>query len=185
MRDITKTVYTFEELSEAAQDRAVEHVCEKLAGSWWDSSDIDDVGDEIHLSFAEALRSPGHADYGPADFPGIDGVTLEAWDVDHRTVAFRGVLTRDNAPALPWVDGLDVVWLRSGRASTTVDPLNADESEACQHDHDKMISAVQDALYEAITAGRDAYEHKTSEESARNWCEDNEEQEYEEDGTLI
>ncbi|HET7846972.1 MAG TPA: hypothetical protein VFL72_05725, partial [Acidimicrobiia bacterium] len=72
-----------------------------------------------------------------------------------------------------------------GRASTTVDPLNADEHEANQHDRDKMISAVQDALHEAITSGRDAYEHKTSEETARDWCENNEVQEYEEDGTLV
>lgn len=185
MRDITKTVYTFDELSETAQDRAVELVREKLAGGWWDSSDIDDIGNEIHLAFAEALQSPGHADYGPDDFPGIDGVTLEAWDTDRRDVAFRGVLTRENAPLLPWVDGLDVVWLRSSRTRSSVDPLNVDGVEASKEAHDEMIDAVVAALEEAILAGSMAVEHKTSDETARDWCENNEVQEYEEDGTLV
>lgn len=185
MRDVTKTVYSFDELTDEAKDRAVGLVREKLYGDWWDSSDIDDVGNEIHLAFAEALQSPGHADHGPDDFPGIDGVTLEAWDTDRRDVAFRGILTRENAPLLPWRVGLDVVWLRSSRTRSSVDPLNVDGVEASKEAHDEMIDAVVAALEEAILAGVSIVEHKTSEATAREWCENNEVQEYEEDGTLV
>lgn len=45
MRDITKTVFTFDELSGAVQDKAVGTIREKFAGPWWDSSDTDDVAD--------------------------------------------------------------------------------------------------------------------------------------------
>jgi len=184
MRDVTKTVYSFEELSETSQDKAVGNVREKLNGSWWDSVDIDDVAVEIHVAFATELGSPGSVESGAADFDGIDGITLEAWDTDQLTVAFRGVLHRDNAPNLPWVEGLEDVHLGGGRRSTEVDPRNFDDYLATDHEHQVMIDAIRDLLDQAIRAGRDEVEHKTSDEVARDWCENNEVQEYEADGTL-
>ncbi len=189
MRDVTKTVFTFDELDEAAQDRAVELIREKFAGDWWDSSDIDDIAAEIHLAFAEGLGSPGSSESGPADFDDIDGVTLEAWDTDHLTVSFRGVLHRDNAPNLPWVEDINDVTLTGSRRQGSIyvnvgemgDGLRPLIDEfACE----EMRRAVQDLLDVAILAGRAEFEHKTSDEVARDWCENNESQEYEEDGTL-
>jgi hypothetical protein len=186
MRNITRTVYSFDELSEPAQDKAVEQVREKFAGPWWDSGDIDDVAAEIHLALAEELGSPGAAESGAADFDGIDGITLEAWDTDHLTVAFRGILHRDNAPNLPWAEGIEDVHLAGigHRRTTEIDPRNYDDVEATEHEHETMINAIKDLLYVAIMAGRVEVERKTGDEAAREWCQDNENQEYEEDGTL-
>jgi hypothetical protein len=184
MRDITRTVYSFDELSEAAQDKAVEQVREKFAGPWWDSGDIDDVAAEIHLAFAEELGSPGAAESGAADFDGIDGITLEAWDTDHLTVTFRGVLHRDNAPNLPWVEELEDVYLGGGRRATEIQPRDFDDVEATEHEHEMMIDAIRDLLQVAIMAGCAEVDHKTSDEVARDWCKNNEIQEYEENGTL-
>lgn len=79
MRDIVTTVYPFDELSEEAQAAAVKAVQEKLSGSWWDTSDTEDIGNTIAYAFAGELGTPGVEDHGPADFPGISGVTLEGW----------------------------------------------------------------------------------------------------------
>jgi hypothetical protein len=184
MRDITKTVYSFDELSGTAQDRAVELIREKFAGDWWDSSDIDDISNVIHCTFAEKIGTPQAAEYGVADFDGIQGITLESWDVDHMTVAFRGTLDRDNAPALPWVEAVMDISLTGGRRHGSIDlniaenPSWGDEA-ACE----TLLDAVRDALDSAIRAGADEYEYKTGDEYAREWCRNNGEQEYEEDGT--
>jgi hypothetical protein len=184
-RQIIKTVFKFDELSEDAQDRAVGLIRERFAGPWWDSSDTDDIADAIHMAFAEALNTPGHDQYGEADFPGIPGVTLESWDVDHLTVAFCGSLDRDNAPGLPWVEAIMDISLTGGRRRGSID-LNIAESPswgdeaACE----TLLDAVCDALDSAIRAGADAVDYKTGDEYCREWCKSNDEQEYEEDGTL-
>lgn len=185
MREITKTVYAYDELTNDAKEAAVKAVQAKLDGPWWGSSDTDDIANVIVEEFATQLGTPGVENFGPADFPGIDGVTLEGWSLDNGQYAiFQGLLTRDNAPKLPWVDGIDSVRLFARRAGTTATPQDGDGPDAPEQEHERMAQTIGDAIHAAVKAGADEAEYKTSESAAREWCENNEVQEYLADGQL-
>lgn len=81
MREIVTTVYSFEELSEKAQRGAIESVQLSLSENW-DSSDFEHITEAMRYKLAEVLKSPGWDTFGPADFPGIDGVELGEWDLE-------------------------------------------------------------------------------------------------------
>jgi hypothetical protein len=172
MRTITPQqfeVYTLDELEPEARVKAIENVAKLLAGDWWDSFDIESVSETILYAFAGALMSPGWNKYGEGDFPGIDGVTLSGWDLDRGdSVAFDGVLTRDNAPCLPWVDEFAQVRLesapRSGhtRVEVVVDDEDSDMTAAVR----SMQEAVVNAMFTAKDYGRKQLEWLTSNERA-------------------
>jgi hypothetical protein len=203
MRNISTTVYEFSELSETAQTRAVEVIREKLGGAWWDQADNDDVAACMVYELAGLLHSPGYDTKGAADFPGIEGVSLDGWSVDrHQSLAVSGRLDRENAPALPWLSGLDHVTLIGHRQdSTTVDVVVNDECSCLADDgdphaedclagvsldlvgHEDLINAVRGALSKAWTAGEKEAEYKTSEAYARELIEANA-YEFTEDGEL-
>lgn len=105
--------YKFAELGEAAQAKAVEIIAEKLGGDWWDQNDTDTVGEAIRYEFAGQLGLPDAFKYGPGDFPGIPGITLDSWDVDRGSIGFTGQLTRENAPAPAWPNEIESVRLDS------------------------------------------------------------------------
>lgn len=193
MREITIRVYEFDELSDQAQERAVEVIREKLDGVWWDSADNEDVQDAIVYALAGKLGTPGRDAYGAADFPGVDGVSVDGWDVDrHQSLAVSGRLDRDNAPALPWADGLDHVELLGRRSNfTSVDTIECDPAdctcptdqpahdedcpslvEATDEQHRTLDQAVRDALSEAWSAGEAEAERKTGEQYAREKAAD-------------
>jgi hypothetical protein len=114
--------WRFDELSEAAQRKAVETVAGKLGGDWWDQADTDDIGATIQYQLAEVLKSPGWDTVGEGDFPGIDGVTVQGWDLDRGDyVSVGGALTRKNAPGLAWPDHAEHVELHEGRNGTGID----------------------------------------------------------------
>lgn len=114
--------YKFAELGEAAQAKAVEIIAEKLGGDWWDQNNTDTVGEAIRYEFAAKLGLPDAVEYGPGDFPGIPGITLDSWDVDRGSIGFSGQLTRENAPALNWPTAVESVRLNDTRWNgTTVD----------------------------------------------------------------
>ena len=182
-RDIVTTVYTFDELSEEAKARAVATMADNLAGFWWDSSDNEEISDVIVHAFAATLLSPGHDTYGVADFPGINGVSLEEWELDRRYLALRGTLTRENAPALPWVEGIDVIRLHARRVYTDVETVLLDDAEITRDDDIRIMKCVLDALRIAMAAAVAEYEYKTGEECARERCE-NGGYEFHADGTL-
>lgn len=185
-RDITKTVYTFDELTDEAKDRAVELVREKLAGSWWDSSDTTDIANVIVMSFAEEIGTPGADVFGVADFPGIDGITLDAWNLETGLVLFNGVLTREAGPKLPWGEtALASVEMRGASHYRTMNGFYAEGGEKPSEDGQHLFRAIDEAAKTALRTGQDEAEYKTSEAAAREWCEGNEVQEYEEDGTLV
>src|SRR3954469_2995004 len=103
----TRFSYTFAELTDSAQAKAVEAVAEKLGGDWFDESDNDTIREDIVWELGRTLKAPGWDIEGAGDFRGIAGVTLDGWDLgqgDH--LALKGTLDRDNAPALPWADGV-------------------------------------------------------------------------------
>ena len=188
MRVITPepfTVYKFEELSEQAQQRAIESIVEMLQQSW-DSRDIEQVGEVILYTFAQKLGTPGLEEWGFGDFPGIPGTTLAEWDLDRsQTVKFQGVLTRENAPSLPWANGITSVILNDRNYQKKIH-VSWDYYAAGEPD-DAAVQAMSDAvgaaLVDAWDSGNQEAEYRTSEEFAVEWINDAE-PEFREDGTL-
>lgn len=205
MREEITRVYKFDELTDAAKERAIESVREKLGGAWWDGGDNDDVQATMVYTLAENLRTPGWDTFGVADFPGVDGVTVDGWDVErHQSLAVSGTLTRETAPGLPWADGIDHVALTGYRSdSTTVELVESEPDCKCSPDHyldphdagcpaladnpataeqrGTLEQAVRDALSAAWTGGEKEAEYKTGEEWARQVADD---REFTEDGNL-
>jgi hypothetical protein len=202
MRRITPdefNVYTLDELEPDARQRAIETIAEKLGGDWWDQHDIDNVNEAIAYALATALGTPGRENWGEADFPGIDGVKLGGWNLDRGSyLTLRGTLTRENAPALPWADGIIEVNLTNGYGrdetgidvETDEDDLDPDNEldltvvrEQCRALADAMETAVEDAMHAAMKVGREQMEYISSAEAAVEHIEANE-REFYEDGTL-
>jgi hypothetical protein len=201
MRVITTstTVYLFDELSEGAQQKALDNVRERLSSSW-DSGDVEDVWETIRLSLAKRFGSP-HWEDGAA----VPDLAEDGFDLDRGSyVAVSGTLTRDTAPALPWVDTIDSVHLSGRRTDYTAIEVSerdadctcgADWCEECDPtcarlterlsdaDREAMVDAVRDALAEALTDARAEYEYQTGEERARDHIEANE-LEFTEDGGI-
>lgn len=180
MRKITPdefTVYTLDELEPGAREKAIEGITEKLGGDWWDSSDIDDISDVMRYTLANKFGTSNHGEWGVSDFPGIPGVELRGWDLDRADyVALSGTLDRENAPALPWVDGIEVVSLTEGRDFTMIvvefdDTLTDDDVTLA---NDAMEEAIRDAMHEAKRDGRAEIEHKTGPEWAEEVASDRE-----------
>lgn len=188
----TYTTYSFEELSEEAQARAVGEIRERLGGEWWDSYDTDSIGEIMLYVLAEKLRSPGWDTYGPGDFPGIDALTVDSWDLDRgESYNLSGTLTRENAPALPWPE--DAGYARIGRTNIewTCDYRDlwyADSYPEWMLDRDRpdcvaFWDAWDSAVSDAIAAGREEVEYQSSEERAGQYIECNA-PEFDEDGSL-
>ncbi len=72
----TRTLFTYEELSEKAQERARDDYREHVY------IEPEEIETEMLYSIADALKSPGFDTYGPSDFPGIDGLKITEWDLD-------------------------------------------------------------------------------------------------------
>lgn len=205
MREEITRVYKFGELTDAAKERAIESIRGKLGGDWWDSADNDDVQATIVYTLAENLRTPGWDTFGEADFPGVGGVEVDGWDIERdQALAVSGTLTRDNAPGLPWVDGIEQISLTGHRSDSTVVTLvDTDPDCTCSPDHyldphdagcpaladnpataeqrATLEQAVRDALSAAWTAGGKEAEYKTGEEYARETADNHE---FTEDGSL-
>lgn len=185
-------VYRLAELGEPERNRAIQEVQGLLGGPWWDSSDIEQVQDEIVHGLAEALGAPGWDKYGPADFPGIDGLNVRGWDFSQGDqLALRGTLTRLNAPKLPWFDEASHIHLedlsRSGntRVEVMIDGGVVDMAEPgslidpCH----LLRDAVIEAMFQAQRYGRAQLEYLTGPDYAADDIERNE-REFYHDGRL-
>jgi hypothetical protein len=150
----------------------------------------------IRYTLANEFGTPGHGDYGVGDFPGIDGVTLDGWDLDRGGyLSLSGALTRENAPRLPWTDGVVEIRLRARHEYTSID-VETDENDVDPHQErdltvvreecrglaNAMERAVEYAVHAALKAGRAEVEYKTSAEYAESEIEANE-REFLADGT--
>ncbi len=178
--------YTYDELSDDAKQRAIETLSTKMMGDWFEAEPIAEV---IVYALAEEFESPEWDTKGVGDFPGIDRVELIEWDLDHGTIGVKGVLTRENAPKLPWHDSLDVVYLRNADywkhiAVELADDEYWDEDERmfAEKMASDMEQAVQDALSVAIHSGQREHEYLCSEE---NMVEMAECYRFDEDGDLF
>jgi hypothetical protein len=204
MREITTEVFGFDELTETAQERAVEAVRERLAAGW-DDVDIEAMRFAIATKLSEVLKSPGWEENETTA-----GVTVAGFDADRgQALAVTGRLDRDNAPGLPWVDGIERVDLGSYRSEHTrvavveADPecseeCSADADPATPHDDgcpmvesspvtreqsNALEQAVRDALHDAWQSGVQECEYRTSKKRAREDIEANG-HEFTEDGAL-
>lgn len=193
--------YTFDELSDEAKQKAVATIAGKLSGDWWDSADNESVAEAISYGFASAV---GFAtDTGAAH----SGIKLDEWSCGYMqsdSVVFVGSLTRDNAPALPWVDGIASVTLDRGESFRGVwfvmdepecicDPYAAREPDCEAHDQTNQVpesavtamrEAIESAIGEAHQAGYREVEYKGSEEYAREWIDGNN-PDFNKDGSLF
>lgn len=191
MRVITKVVYTFAELSDAAKEKAIETIREKLGGEWWDSHDIEDIGDVILHSLAQELGTPNAEQFGCGDYPGIPAVTVIGWDAEGGgSLVLDGYLDRDNAPKLPWTPGILGIALTSRRSDHSSIHVECTDLEddgflpASQVECDVIEQATRNVISAALKAGQDEVEYKTGEEYAKDWVENNDHHEYSQDGTL-
>lgn len=198
---IITTVYAFAELNEAAQAKAVEQIRKKLDQDWWDSGDNDQVEESIRYTLAEQLHGPDSA------FPGVQHLVMVGWTLERSgSVAVSAELTRDNAQALPWVDGIEKVTLTGHHrsSSTYLEVVNEVVDCSCAfllhqpHEdgcpaltapqvtdvHERAMEiAVREALDQAWSAGQKQVEMMTSEQRAREVIDDNGYR-FLEDGTL-
>lgn len=175
------TVFKLDELDDDARQKAIEQVSGLLTGEWWDSDDMDQVSESIAWKFGNVLGTPGDPDSVP-------GVKVEGWDVGRgQYVAFKGELTPENAPNLPWVDDIYEVRLYAERDHTRVCVMSEEPEESIEESLDdavrRMDDAVADAIHEAWKSGRDHMEHVGSEEYAVEHIEANE-REFHADGSL-
>lgn len=172
MKEHTTITYGFDELSESAQERAIDAMREKLSGPWWGSEDNDSLGEAMLYAYGQALGTP-MLDSGDPDF-GSD-FSLHGWDIGRgERFDVEGTLTRTNAPLLPWVDAIDSVRLNHrGVTAPLIDVRSAEGLEE-QEEHDDMVDAIQDAAHHAIVAGRDELEYRNSDEYVREMIAANE-----------
>jgi hypothetical protein len=181
-------VYQLDELEPDARRKAIEDMAERLAGEWWDQHDNADIRAVIVYTLAEQLRSPGWDKYGEGDFPGIDGIRVDAWDLDRgQSLGLTGVLNRENAPALPWADGVAQAELASASWSGTMidvewdeDALDPDQErdptvvrEECRDLAVRVREAIEAAISEALAPGVKESEYKGSAEYAEQHIEAN------------
>lgn len=190
----TATVYRFDELTPQAQERVIDREREHREQAW-DVHDRDEIGLTIVDGLADKLGTPGREEYGMYGAPGIDGVELEGWDIGG-SIAVAGTLTRENAPALPWIDTVGEIELTSRRSDyTTVTLVDAELECTCPtgevlaphekdcpslgviiHDtskHNELEQAVNEALSAALRAGQAEWEYRTGAEAARERIESN------------
>jgi len=188
MRTITPaafTVYSFTELDEKTQEKAVEVIAGKLGSDWWDETDNDDIRDVMIWTLAQQLGTPDHDKWGVNDYPGIHGVTVEGWDLDRaQSFILRGRLDESTAPNLPWPAGLDEIQIEDARdhnrftcVSDTLTCEQVDEIGA------QTVQKLREAIHEAWRAGEQEADYKSSADRAREWIEDND-PEFTADGDL-
>lgn len=190
-------VYQLAELEPEAREKAIAGVAEKLGGDWWEQSDNDDITAVITAKLAELLGTPEWAEKSVCDVQ-IPGVKVEGWDLERGdSLDLRGVLDRDNAPALLWADGVTEVVLVATRWNGTDIEVRWDEDDRdpdqerdltvvrmeCQELAEKVEATVEAAIHGAKLAGRAELDYKTSAEYAREEIEANE-REFYADGSL-
>ena len=184
----TRELFTLDELGDTARQDAIEAMASRVY-QWTEASDL---ASTIVFEIAHALQTPGRDDYGPGDFPGIDGLELWEWDVERLDITARGSLTLESAPALPW-GMLESYRLGGGHDYaaayyTDKDGYWIEVAEFLDEDDaaiplafNILEQAIREALHDGIVAARDELEYRCSEAAIIEDCEANE-QEFTVDG---
>jgi hypothetical protein len=174
MRDITITrrVFTFDELSPTAQDRAYG----LLHAEAWENIDSDMVSEYLAGKFANMAdgSEPNDGCYGGGlnedQLKDRYGVKIY-WSVsysqgDHASI--DGVISRDNHPKLEWPDGIHTIRVKSsnrgGSIITDVYGIDDDGDESAEVSDPKLfdaacyfVSDICDTLYQAAVAECECY----------------------------
>lgn len=140
----TRTLYLIHELDDAAQSRALDAM---RAANWSEDIITEDIPETILWSLGNTF-DPG------SDRTEPKGVDLDGWDLDRgQYVALSGRIYAEDAPGLPWVEGIESVGLTSGRYGTSIDVEVTFDEEGeevpSSDDIGTMIGAVEDAISKA------------------------------------
>ncbi len=174
MRDITITrqVFTFDELTPTAQDRAYG----LLHADAWENIDSDMVSEYLAGKFANMAdgSEPNDGRYGG----GLDKDQLEDrygiriwWRVsysqgDHASI--DGVISRDNHPKLEWPDGIHTIRVKTSNLGNSIIAdlygIDDDGGEGWHVSDPKLFQAANsfvrdicDTLYQAAVAECECY----------------------------
>jgi hypothetical protein len=174
--------FTLAELKAREDRNAYEKAKDALDSALWnDGMHTEGVGEAIRYALGGAVKAPGWDTFGEGDFPGVQGVELNGWDLERGAhVSFAGILTPENSPGLPWHAWLEDVRLIANRYGTTISPTDSedaphipwstpaggfsDEQQELFALRDAMEAAVQEALGDALSAGQKEAEWYSSEE---------------------
>lgn len=174
MRDITATrrVFTLDELSPTAQDRAYG----LLTDDAWGQIDSDMVSEYLAGKFANMAdgSEPNDGCYGG----GLDENQLKDrygvkiyWRVSYSQgdgASIDGVISRDNHPKLEWPDGIHTIRVKSSNRGnsiiTDVYGIDDDGDESAEVSDPKLFDAANsfvrdicDTLYQAAVAECECY----------------------------
>lgn len=90
--------FKYDELSDVAKLKAVETIAEKLGGDWWDDDDNNNLREVMVWTLADQLKSPDWDKFGVGDFPGIDQVSVEGFNIGWGGQGRPGALTLSRVP---------------------------------------------------------------------------------------
>jgi hypothetical protein len=166
----TRQVFTLDELSPAARDKAVEAMCAEA----WECLDSDMVSEYLAGQFAHWSDGNGCGVMSKRELKDKYRVRIY-WSVgclQSDNAQLDGVLSRDYHPNLAWPDGIHTIRVTTNTHSwshaTDVYELDDDGSEGRHTMNAKLIEAANDFVLELCQrlyrAARDECEHATSEE---------------------
>lgn len=151
--------FSFEELSEEAQAKALEKERQDLAE--WCPNDI--IEEQMLDKLGAILYGTGE------DHKLADDIELGSWDVNYSQgsdVIFKGTLNNEVDQLITWPEGVVSLTLKeSGNSWQTLTLFNAEDEELDDNEEfTKMWRSIRSAV---LKAGQDAHEDFSSEESAK------------------
>lgn len=170
----TRDVFTFNELSPEAQDKATELLCAQA----WENLDSTDISDNLADRFAMWADENSLGAHSVKQLADKYRVRIY-WSVSYSQsddAQIDGVLSRDYHPNLAWPDGIHTIRVSTNTYSwshaTDVYEIDDDGSEG-RHTHDpKLIEAanefVLDLCQRLYRAARNECEWATSKEYVLN-----------------
>jgi len=168
MRNITATrqVFTFDELSPTAQDRAYDLLCAEA----WENIDSDMVSEYLAGKFANMADGSDDGVLTENELKDKYGIRI-FWSVsysqsDHASI--DGVISRDIHPKLEWPDGIYTIRVKSSNRGnsiiTDVYGIDDDGGEGAHVFDPKLfdaacyfVSDICDTLYQAAVAECECY----------------------------
>jgi len=142
----TRDVYTLDELSPDAYDKAVEHLCTEA----WECLDSDMVSEYLAGYFAYLADKNTFGSMSAKQLQDKYRVRIY-WSVSYSQsddAQINGILSRDYHPNLAWPDGIHTIRVSSNNYSwsraTNVYEIDDDGSEGRHTTNPKLIEAAND-----------------------------------------
>ena len=174
MQEYALTTYSFNELSEEAQEKAIEKHTEFLN----EIMDCDELAEVMNWKLATLT---GQTDEEDRLFQ------VDDWDLGYSQgshVGIKGEATRAQCPSLAWPEGADSVSLSYhhyyGQQGTLYDAEGEEMDDVDKNFSDSIYSLAQDLM----SAGYKEIEYQTSEEVVKESILANE-YDFHDDGSLV